>query len=426
MPECGASAALAKVDNAKTSSFPFSTRTVKRDLKILEETQYQFAVRINSGAQRVKPIDLVDFAPPPEILRVWQATKSKKKPPQIEVFEELGEVIDTLKELRRQLYAKFRVDLKTYQSVPGSQLARCLDWYETKIKAYSVEQLEWLLEHHKEARRRFLFDEIKPLLEAGHFCDESTHQRLEVYANRFPSLERIQNKFGVERIGPFKLQTLKDELESDAEAKAIFAQRAQAELEAAQARTERERLEAEHDLELAKLSSQEREARAHAWAVEAAEQARVEAVLEDQRQEQLAYAESLRYQQQQFRSAVDEKVQELQLQVLQLLQHNLHKIVAKEYTPGNLPGGLLRQLQEISDSAALLAETDQSLQTVVEQLQGVQATATEQSEQHALREQVAALLEQVNQQLTPTSWSDDADTDQDAFANDRAQWVQWS
>lgn len=416
------------VETKASKSLPFSIRTVKRDLRILEDTQYQFAVRINSGAQRIKAIDLVDFAPPPEVLAVWNNTKSKKKPPQIEVFEELGDVIDALEERRRQLYNTYRVDLKTYQSVPGSQLAACLDWYETNLKAYSLVQLEWLLERHKEARNRFLFDEIKPLLNAGLFSDEITHRRLAVYAARFPSLERIQKRFGVERIGPFKIQTLKDELADDVEAQALYAQRAKAELEATQTRTERERLEAAHELELAQLSAAEREVRAKAWAVEAAERLRVETEQEAQRQERLAYAESLRYQQQQFRSAVEEKVQELQQQVLQLLQHNLQKIVAKDYAPANLPQGLRQRLQEITESAALLAETDESLQQVVAQLQNVQTTAksTQQPHSNGLREQVNALLEQINQQLTPTEWVDDCSTDDEAFADDRAQWVQWS
>ncbi len=77
------------------------------------------------------------------------------------------------------------------------------------------------------------------------------------------------------------------------------------------------------------------------------------------------------------------------------------------------------------ESAALLAETDQALETVVEQLQGVQHSTGNQSDPDVLQAQVNALLEQINRQLTPHAWGSDSDPDEDAFADDRAQWVQW-
>lgn len=418
-------------ERRKAEQLPFSLRTIKRDLRILEDSQYQFAIRICSGANRVKQVDLQDFSPPEEVLAAWRATRSRKKPPQLVVFEELGTVVSKLIEERRKLYETYRIDVRVYQSVPGSLLADCLAAFD-KLKALSDLELEAVLVHYEAARDRFLFDEIKPLLTAGRCCEELTQRRLEVYANRFPSLERIQKKFGVERVGPFKIDTERDTLSQDVEAQVLQAQREQAELEASEARTRREQLEAEHELELARLSAAEREVRAHAWAVEQAERERVEAEQAVRRQEQAAYAESLRYQRQQFSSAVDEKVREVQQQVLELLHHNLQKIVSKEYKPGNLPPGLTRQLQEITDSADLLAKTDRSLEAVVRRLHNVQSTVSAPAQnpdpttvQNALRDQVSALLEQVSLQLNLREPEVDNDPSLPSFEDDRALWVQW-
>lgn len=373
-------------------SLPFSVRTLRRDLKLLSENLYHAELKIGSGASRIARVDVQDFAPPSQVLEIWQSFRSPKKPPQLLVFEELGEAVRQMTEQRRLIYEAHTIELDLYRAIPGSHLDAFLRDFQT-LEAVGERLLNSVLQSYAEAKNRFLREEIQPLLQAGYFGDDLTQRRLEIYANRFPSIEKIQKRFGVQLRGPFKIQSLREALQADAESKRAQAERAQAEVELAQAKAERSRIESD------------------AWAAE-----------EKARAEVLAYRRAFEYQERQIRSAIGEKVEALRGQMLQLLHRNLQKLSEKNYEPGKLPAGLKKQLAELVQSASILSETDQSLAQVVADLTQLNTTATTRTApQDTLREQVDELLEQLETTLAVP----DLGAVDELGSEDRAVWTNW-
>jgi hypothetical protein len=367
----------------------FTLRTIQRDLKLLSERHlYYGEIEINGGANRVTTVDVEDFSLPAAVLQVWNSTRSRKKAPQVLVFEELARAVKQLNEGRRLIYRDHTVSLQVYRTILGSHLEEFMNAFE-KLQAQGNTLLSRVLESHAEAKSRFLRDEIQPLLKAGYFSDEETQQRLALYANRFPKLEQIQIRFGVQMKGPFKMQTWREALEEDATAQQLLA--------------ERDRLAAD----IAQSHAERTIAEQQIWQVE-----------QERRVYQAAYAQ----QQQQISSAIASKVSEVQHQVLNLLHRHLSKLSEKGYQPGKLPPGLKRQLEELAESASLLSNTDQSLAQVVESLNQVNATArVPQSDQDKLRSQVNDLLTHLESRLRVP----ELEVVEGMGSDDRAAWLKW-
>jgi hypothetical protein len=353
-----------------SSSIPklsYSIRTIKRDLKLLTEQHLYYAeIEISGGANRVTTVDMEDFCLPAAVLEQWKTMRSKKQSPQVLVFNELVEAVKQLQEQRRLIYRDHTVHLHLYRTIPGSHLEAFMTAFTT-LQTRSNTLLSNVLTSHAEAKAKFLNDEIRPLLEAGYFSDEETRRKLEVYAHRFPKLEQIQVRFGVQLKGPFRMQTWREALAEDTEAQRLVAERDRFAAEIAQSTAAR--LAADQ-----KIQQAEQERRAY----------------------QTAYA----YQQQQIRSAIDSKVSEVQHQVLNLLYRSLKKLSEKDYQPGKLPPGLRQQLVDLAESASLLSQTDRSLAQVVTDLHQVNAIArVPQPEEDRLRTQVDELLTQLESRL---------------------------
>jgi cytochrome c556 len=367
----------------------FTLRTIQRDLKLLSERHlYYGEIEISGGANRITSVDVEDFSLPAAVLQVWNSTRSRKKAPQVLVFEELARAVKQLNEGRRLIYRDHTVSLQVYRTILGSRLEGFMNAFET-LQAQSNTLLSKVLESHAEAKSRFLRDEIQPLLKAGYFSDEETQQRLALYANRFPKLEQIQIRFGVQMKGPFKMQTWREALEEDATARRLLA--------------ERDRLAAD----IAQSHAERTSAEQQIWQVE-----------QERRVYQAAYAQ----QQQQINSAIASKVSEVQHQVLNLLHRHLSKLSEKGYQPGKLPPGLKRQLEELAESASLLSNTDQSLAQVVESLNQVNATArVPQSDQDKLRSQVNDLLTHLESRLRVP----ELEVVEGMGSDDRAAWLKW-
>ena len=367
----------------------FTLRTIKRDLKLLTERYLYYAeIEISGGANRVTTVDVEDFSLPAAVLQVWKTTRSRKKAPQVMVFEELADAVKQLNEQRRLIYKDHTVSLQIYRTIPGSHLEGFMSAF-ADLQAQSNRLLSDVLESYTEAKTRFLRDEIRPLLTAGYFSDEETQHKLALYANRFPKLEQIQIRFGVQMKGPFQMQTWREALEEDAAAQQLLA--------------ERDRLSAD----IAKSRAETVAADQETWIAE---------------QERLAYQSAHVYQQQQIRSAIEAKVSEVQHQVLNLLYRNLKKLSDKDYQPGKIPPRLKHQLEELTESANILSHTDQSLAQVVEGLSQVNATACiPQTEQDTLRGQVNELLSQLESRLRVP----ELEVVESLGSDDRATWLKW-
>jgi hypothetical protein len=165
-----------------------------------------------------------DFSLPAAVLQVWKTTRSRKKPPQVMVFEELANAVKQLNEQRRLIYKDHTVSLQVYRTIPGSLLEGFMTAF-TGLRTQSQTLLSNVLESHAEAKARFLQDEIRPLLGAGYFNDAETRDRLTAYANRFPKLEQIQIRFGVQLKGPFQMQSWREALSEDTQAQQLLAER---------------------------------------------------------------------------------------------------------------------------------------------------------------------------------------------------------
>jgi hypothetical protein len=368
----------------------YSLRTIKRDLKLLTEQHLYYAeIEISGGANRVTTVDMEDFCLPAAVLEQWKTMRSKKQSPQILVFNELVEAVKQLQEQRRLIYRDHTVNLHLYRTIPGSHLESFMTAF-TALQTQSNTLLSNVLTSHAEAKAKFLNDEIRPLLEAGYFSDEETRRKLEVYAHRFPKLEQIQVRFGVQLKGPFRMQTWREALAEDTEAQRLLAERDRLAADIAQSTADR--LAADQQIQQAE-------------------------------QERRAYQTAYAYQQQQIRSAIDSKVSEVQHQVLNLLYRSLKKLSNKDYQPGKLPPGLRQQLVDLAESASLLSQTDRSLAQVVTDLNQVNATAlVPQQEEDRLRTQVDELLTQLESRLRVPA----LEVVETLGNDDRATWLKFA
>jgi hypothetical protein len=368
----------------------YSLRTIKRDLKLLTEQHLYYAeIEISGGANRVTTVDMEDFCLPAAVLEQWKTMRSKKQSPQILVFNELVEAVKQLQEQRRLIYRDHTVNLHLYRTIPGSHLESFMTAF-TALQTQSNTLLSNVLTSHAEAKAKFLNDEIRPLLEAGYFSDEETRRKLEVYAHRFPKLEQIQVRFGVQLKGPFRMQTWREALAEDTEAQRLLAERDRLAADIAQSTADR--LAADQQIQQAE-------------------------------QERRAYQTAYAYQQQQIRSAIDSKVSEVQHQVLNLLYRSLKKLSDKDYQPGKLPPGLRQQLVDLAESASLLSQTDRSLAQVVTDLNQVNATAlVPQQEEDRLRTQVDELLTQLESRLRVPA----LEVVETLGNDDRATWLKFA
>jgi hypothetical protein len=358
---------------SKASKAPtgFTIRTIERDLRLFsEERMYYAEIKICGGDSRVAAIDVEDFAPPQEVLAAWRALGRKVQPPQIKVFQELKQAIDELTEERRKIYAECTIDLLPYRAIPGSCFGHFIERYQA-LQALSTEKLNQVLAAYRTSKERWLREEIQPMIAAGQFSSELTQRRLEVYERRYPKLEKIQQRFGIQLKGPFRLESFQEALQRDAELQRLELERSQTQLMVSQAQAEQQKVEAEIRVTQAQTNA-----------------------------ELNALQQAYQYQQQQIRSVIDQKIVELREQILKLLVHNLRKLLNKDYCPGKLPKGLKQQFQSLAESAAVLSQHDQSLAEVLTNLNQVQSTATSQQSEHGtLRSQASTLLADLERQL---------------------------
>lgn len=391
-------------------------RTINRDIKLLGENLYYAEIKICGGASRLAKVDVEDFAPPSNVLEVWQKTKAKKKPPQLSLFDDLETAIKLLVEERRRIYDQYTCDLQPYQVIPGSNLNAFMTAHDA-LMVLASEQLEQVLERHASAKTEWLENEIKPLLEAGYLNDEVTETRLAIYANRFPSFEKIQKKFGVQLKGPFRLQSFREALEVDAAARKALAEREKAEAELQQAKAEQAKAQTEITAAISAAYAADTEARQKVWAAEQEASSRAAVAAAAAAAEQEAYRRAYSYQEEQIKSAIQAKVDEMRGQVLRLLHKKLSTLVEKDYQPGKIPPGLKRDLETLAQNATLLSQTDQSLSEVVAGLELVNTHANSHSPHEDMRWQVDQLLANLEARLTPP------DIDLEDEYLDRASWV---
>jgi hypothetical protein len=375
---------------SSTTKPQYSLRTIKRDLKLLTEQHLYYAeIEISGGANRVTTVDMEDFSLPAAVLEKWQTMRSKKQSPQVMVFNELLEAVKRLQEQRRLIYQDHTINLHLYRTIPGSHLESFMTAF-TKLQAKSNVLLTRVLTSHAEAKAQFLHNEIRPLLEAGYFSDEETRSKLEIYANRFPKLEHIQVRFGVQLKGPFRMQSWREALSEDTEAQQLLVERDRLSAEIAQSTADR-------------MAAEQR--------------------IQQAEQERRAYQTAYEYQQQQIRSAIDTKVAEVQHQVLNLLYRSLKKLSDKDYQPGKLPPGLRQQLTDLAESASLLSQSDRSLTQVVNDLNQVNAIAqVPQREEDRLRTQVDELLNQLESRLRVPA----LEVVETLGNDDRATWLKFA
>ncbi len=388
-----------------------SARTISRDVRLFQENLYWAEIKVNGGTGRVAKIDIEDFSPPQEVLQVWENLDSRKKPPQMSLFEDLELAVRELVEMRRRIYEAHTCSMEPYQVLPGSSLEAFMQDYST-LEGTANEKLQLVLSRHELALNQWLETEIKPLLEAGKITGTEIEQKLNLYASRFPNFNKIQRKFGVSLKGPVRLWNFKDALAKDTEAAKEYAEAAQARANARSA----EAVEAVAQSEIDKT-------RAQAWAAEQEARAKTAAVNAQLVAEQQAYARACAYQEQQIRSAIEEKASELRTQILGLLVKNLSKIQEKNYQPGKLPPSIRADLQSLVESAQVLAQTDNSLTDLLGNLTTVQSavqSASTFSNPDALREQVDALLKTLVKQLSLP----DIETDSPGFDSE-AQPTLW-
>jgi hypothetical protein len=368
----------------------FTIRTIERDLRLFsEERMYYAEIKICGGDARVAAIDVEDFAPPQEVLAAWRALGRKVQPPQIKVFQELKSAIDDLTEERRKIYAECTIDLLPYRAIPGSRFEHFIDRYQA-LQAISLEKLNQVLAAYRTSKERWLREEIQPMIEAGQFSSELTQRRLEVYERRYPKIEKIQQRFGIQLKGPFRLESFQEVLQRDVELQRLELERSQTQLSVTQAEAEQQKTEVQIRVTQAQATA-----------------------------ELNALQQAYQYQQQQIRTAIDQKIVELREQILKLLVHNLRKLLNKDYCPGKLPKGLKQQFQSLAESAAVLSQQDHSLAEVLTNLNQVQSTASnQQSEHETLRSQASTLLADLEKQLQIP------DLDRlEADGIDRSDWV---
>ena len=355
----------------------YNTRTIRRDLALLTEARlYTVEIKVRAGGARVSMVDVADFAPPAEVLDVWSRLSSKTKPPQIRLFESLETAVKTLAEYRRSLYETYTIQLGIDRVIGGTHFHEFLTAYET-AKSKSAQLLEDVLEDHAIAKQQWLETEIKPLLSASVADREHLQERLTIYANRFPSYDQIERRFGMEfRYTPTR--SYQELLNDNLETKYLLTQTAIVEAEYLEA-TNRQR-----------ISNEE---------ADALRRARV-------------------YQDQRIRSAIEEKVSEVRVQVLSVLQRQLQQVVDRGWLSGRLPVGMQRDLESLAESAIVLTETDQSFSEIADRLQEVRATGRDRNQPESeLQLQVQQLLQQIQNRLTVPETEVSETWDRSAFVD---------
>ena len=239
--------------------------------------------------------------------------------------------------------------------------------------------MEDVLEDHAIAKQQWLETEIKPLLSASMDDREHLQERLTIYANRFPSYDQIERRFGMEfRYTPTR--SYQELLNDNLETKHLLTQTAIVEAEYLEA-TNRQR-----------ISNEE---------TDALRRARV-------------------YQDQRIRSAIEEKVSEVRVQVLSVLQRQLQQVVDRGWLSGRLPVGMQRDLESLAESAIVLTETDQSFSEITDRLQEVRATGLDRNQPETeLQSQVQQLLQQIQNRLTVPETEASETWDRSAFVDFR-------
>ena len=117
--------------------------------------------------------------------------------------------------------------------------------------------------------------------------------------------------------------------------------------------------------------------------------------------EAIALQRAMTYQDQRIRSAIEEKVSEVRVQVLSVLQRQLQQVVDRGWISGRLPVGMQRDLESLAQSAQVLTQTDQSFADIATHLTQVNATGRDQTQpEDELQHQVQHLLNQIQSHLT--------------------------
>jgi predicted transcriptional regulator len=362
----------------------YNPRTIRRDLALLTEDRlYAIDITIRAGGSRVSMVDVADFAPPSEVLDIWNSLHHKTKPPQIRLFEALELAVKALVEERRALYDRWTVQLGIERVVGGSQFPDFLNAYEA-AKAKGAELLETVLAEHTSAKSQWLETEIRPLL-AATLNRSDLHDRLAIYENWFPSYDRIARFFGMEfRYNPTR--SYRELLGNQVETQQLLAKGA--------------------------IPVPGGFANAEAEYVEATNRKRIS---ED---EAIALQRAMTYQDQRIRSAIEEKVSEVRVQVLSVLQRQLQQVVDRGWISGRLPVGMQRDLESLAQSAQVLTQTDQSFADIATHLTQVNATGRDRTQPESeLQNQVQHLLNQIQSHLTVPESEPSETLDRAAFVD---------
>ncbi|MFM2431910.1 MAG: hypothetical protein RLZZ511_3123 [Cyanobacteriota bacterium] len=341
------------------TNYATNTRTIARDLALLTEANlYNIEIRVCGGAGRVAKVDVEDFAPPPEVLDVWRSLGAKTKAPQILLFEELDKAVKTMTEDRRRIYDSHTIHLGIERVVTGSKLVEFQAAFEA-LQQKSEVLLNHVLTDHARAKSDWLNLEILPLLNAGNFNGADVRSRLNDYAMRFPSYERIEAKFGVQlKFNP--TTSFRDLLERDIRWQQQMAERAQAEAD---------------------------------WLQAQAQQLQIT-------DEAMAAQRALRLQEQRLRSAIEEKVAEVQTQVLNVLRRNLQRVVDASWNSGSMPIGMQEQLRSLAESARIITQSVASFGDLGERIDAVRRTGVDrQADENQLQAEVESLLRDLDNRL---------------------------
>ena len=362
----------------------YNPRTIRRDLALLTEDRlYATDITIRAGGSRVSMVDVADFAPPSEVLDIWNSLHHKTKPPQIRLFEALELAIKALVEERRALYDRWTVQLGIERVVGGSQFPDFLNAYEA-AKVKGGELLETVLADHANAKSQWLETEIRPLL-AATLNRSDLHDRLAIYENRFPSYDQIARFFGMEfRYNPTR--SYRELLGNQVETQQLLAKSA--------------------------IPVPGGFANAEAEYTEATNRRRIS---ED---EAIALQRAMTYQDQRIRSAIEEKVSEVRVQVLSVLQRQLQQVVDRGWISGRLPVGMQRDLESLAQSAQVLTQTDRSFADIATHLTQVNETGRDRTQPESeLQNQVQQLLNQIQNHLTVPEPDQSETLDRSAFVD---------
>lgn len=367
----------------------FNSGTLARDLSILQEDKiYRIDVSIHLGVSREVILDGEDLAIPEVVEQHLQNPQEGRiKPMRQQVFPELKTAEATLIELRRRFYFDCCVEIDAKRFVGASRFSEAIGRYEA-LESESRRQLEMLEELHHVALERWIDNDVTPRLIAAGYEGMDLRVKLNKYRLRFPSLTRLQKRFGVS-LDYQPHRSLTDLLENDVAAKKLRLE--QAELEVAIAHTE----------------------------------------IEQQRHQEEAAAirRASRYQEERLKRAVDDKMDELRHQLLDIAKRNLEKVRNAGWHTGTLPKGMRQELESLTQSARILMEQDQSLETISEGLFQVHTTGTSTNanqDSDLLQEQVQSLLNELDnqfvQQVQEIEEMHEAITDAE---DDRSFWVNW-